>query len=502
MRVSDGVLPPVGALDPNVHVEMPKNPTFKQRRRMFRQLRYGFIKGISPICCDSNDPATQVAGIQKRMGRMMPTADPESLASFSNYVDWWLKKHLTPLAKLDTFEEWLEGTNYTEERKNELRNENAINHWQADNRKFRRVASFQKSESYPMYKHARGINSRHDAFKCFSGPAFKSIERQVYNVRHNGKLIFVKHIPVQDRPAAVAALWQDGSQTRESDFSNYEASFFVAMMLICELKLYAYMLQRFPTISKAVCDTIGGVNHGSMRCGVKFSLRGRRMSGDMCTSLGNGFTNFMVFSWLMRGRKWDGMVEGDDGVFCVHDRLPLPTEADYAKLGFVVKLVEHEKPSEANFCGIVCADQAVLKNPIKVFQTFGWTQSQIYSPMWVMDELLRAKALSLAYEAPHCPLTRALADRALYETRGCKPRFVSDGYHDFSDVPTDESKLPSQLTDGATRVLFARLYGVSPDDQIVIENRIRAGDDLSFMHSVLHFSDDTKNAYSRYVIAA
>lgn len=39
------------------------------------------------------------------------------------------------------------------------------------------------------------INSRSDAFKAFSGPFFKAIEKVVYEMPE-----FIKHTPVPDRP--------------------------------------------------------------------------------------------------------------------------------------------------------------------------------------------------------------------------------------------------------------------------------------------------------------
>jgi hypothetical protein len=115
----------------------------------------------------------------------------------------------------------------------------------------------------------------------------------------------------------------------------------------------------------------------------------------------------------------------------------------------------------------------IIKPPSKFLGTFGWTSSFIGSTLEHCDELLRGKALSMAYESPHCPIAGALARRALKVTRGVSPRFVDDGYHGY--VPRDESAIPDFAPSNDTRDLFFELYGIDPPTQIEIERRISCG---------------------------
>lgn len=456
---------------------------------MFRRLPYGFVEGVFPIGLDSNDPITQARGIAKRMGRILPPLDTTALTSFGLFVDSFLRKHLVPLNSIMGFEEWLDSTSYNETRKDQLRRAWEQCHYTSDAVKFRKIASFMKTEPYPEFKHCRGINSRHDAFKAYSGPVFKSIERVVYDlVDCRGNRLFAKHVPVSDRPSYIMGMFEAGDQVMATDYSAFEASFRPQLMEVCEFALYRHMLRGYPKLARVICNTLGGVNHGRMRCGVTFKLKGRRMSGDMCTSLGNGFTNLMVFSWLMQGRSWTGTVEGDDGIFCVHDRKPLPLPADYARLGFDIKIERHERPEKASFCGIVATRTGLIKDPAKTLQSFGWTRTQTHAPEHVLWELLRAKALSLAYEAPHCPILRAVADRALSLTVGRKARFETDGYHQ----PVSEDQVPPACITPEIRVLFAQQYGVAVCDQLELESRIARELDLSFLSNRIAFHDDTR----------
>lgn len=188
------------------------------------------------------------------------------------------------------------------------------------------------------------------------------------------------------------------------------------------------------------------------------------MSGDMCTSLGNGFTNLMLALYLVhkKGGTLEGFVEGDDGLFATDVEL---TAADYEKLGFTIKIEEVTDPREASFCGMVFAENEIIREPRRFLMGFGWTQSYIHAGTRIMDQLLRAKALSTAYETPQCPIVGAMARYALSATRSVRPRFVNDGFHH----PPDEAPIAEFNPQAATRQLFARLYGISVPEQLEAE---------------------------------
>mgnify|MGYP003702193899 FL=1 len=90
----------------------------------------------------------------------------------------WLRKNLMPL-KCDsdtTLEHWLEGTNYPEWRKKQLREASL----KIFNKSDYNNKSFIKREFYPEPKHARWINSRSDKFKSMTGPIFHLIESETF----------------------------------------------------------------------------------------------------------------------------------------------------------------------------------------------------------------------------------------------------------------------------------------------------------------------------------
>lgn len=440
---------------------------------MFRELPFGSVPGFAPIHCDSNDLQTQVDGLIHRMARKTPKANPSRLEKFGAFVRRWCSKHLVPLASAPTFEEWIEDAPYPVERKEELRACYEDLKGAPPTRKQRRkIASFIKSESYYENKHARWINSRSDAFKAWSGPWFKKMEEQVFSLPW-----FIKHTPVPERAAKIAELIKAGARYFATDHTSFEAHMSDKFMKRCELYVYSYLLKNFPEVSKIITETIGGVNHGSTRLGVSYRVKGRRMSGDMCTSLGNGLTNILLWAFLCEEKNvdWEGYVEGDDGIFAVVGPT-VPTAEDYLELGFALKIEEGSDPRTMSFCGIIAADGQNIRDPGHFLSSFGWTSSCIYGGERVRAELLRAKALSAAYETPHCPILRAISDRALVLTRGVVPRFVADGYHKLP-----EHDAPVYQPTDATRQMFSDLYGIPPALQCELEERIAGASDLSFL---------------------
>jgi len=436
---------------------------------MFRMLPFMAVPGYAPYCLDSNDPETVECAFNKRLLRETPPIDRVELRAYARFVRKFVRKHFRRVRPLD-FEEWLLTTTYNEKRKDELREVwKEMRMCRPTLKQCRKIKSFIKTESYPVpseFKHARMINSRCDAFKCWSGPIFKAIENEVFKNHW-----FIKHVPVPERPALIASLAKAGMHYFECDYTSFEASMHSDFMHVSECELYRYCLG-YSDDAKFLCDVLCGRNIMKTRHGHRAVCVGRRMSGDMCTSLGNGFNNLMLtlyFADKLKA-KISGFVEGDDGIFAVSKLL---TADMYAKLGFIMKIDEVKHPCEASFCGLVMSpDLQIMRDPRKFFMNFGWTRSAIFGGDKVMKSLLRAKALSAVYETPQCPIIGAFARRALELTRGVDPRFDQDGYH---VVPPSESSLPDFEPSYTTRAAYATRFGVSIATQIEVEECVFSG---------------------------
>lgn len=457
---------------------------------MFRRLNSCAVPGYAPLCMDTNDPDTVECAFKQRLLRDVPPSNKGFLERFRTFVKSFLASNV-PRARSMDFEEWLEGTSYNQQRKDQLREaHNSLRGGRPSRHQASHIDTFVKSEFYPTWKHARMINSRADVFKAWSGPKFKAIEEVVYNLPE-----FIKHVPVPERPAKVAALKQAGRRYYQTDFTAFESHFTPEVLDVCECELYRHCLKD-DADAEFLCSVIRGTNRMRTRTGVRAEVKGRRMSGDMCTSLGNGFTNLMLAKFLVAEKHGNlvGFVEGDDGLFCTDVEL---CSADYAKLGFTIKIEEVSDPCEASFCGMVFSGSGeIIREPRRFLMGFGWTQSFINAGPRIMDELLRAKALSTAYETPQCPIVGAFARYALKHTSHVHPRFVQDGFH---QALPDVVNVPEFCPSSDTRQLFEHLYGVSVSAQLAIEDAVEHGD-FAMVASLLPPTGEQSDYCSKYVI--
>jgi len=273
-------------------------------------------------------------------------------------------------------------------------------------------------------------------------------------------------------------------------------------MQALEEPLYNVMLEKILPADdlKFINNILQGKNTIKAKHGILAKVFATRMSGEMNTSLGNGWANYVVFRTIveMKNGRFEGFVEGDDGIFACS--VDITTE-DYAMLGFDVKVIDHDSAATASFCGIISAcDGTLIKDPHRFFTNFGWTHSMIQAGDTIMNELLRAKALSAAYEVPQCPIVGAMARYALKITRGYEPRFIEDGYHDTTLIPRDEKTIKPYSPTPNSRTLFSELFGVSSAQQIQAERLIMSGQ-TSHLSKLFPPNEATLMYTSRYVAA-
>jgi hypothetical protein len=165
-----------------------------------------------------------------------------------------------------------------------------------DDRSFR-IDQFVKSEFYELFKHFRMINARCDTFKASVGPVFKVIEHEIFK-----NPAFIKKIPVMERPEYICnRILKGGGLYMETDYSSFESLFTPQLMRSCEMIMYKYMSRDLlggTTWFSLVERTITGTNAISNKY-FKAWVEGKRMSGEMNTSLGNGFSNLMIMKFVL-----------------------------------------------------------------------------------------------------------------------------------------------------------------------------------------------------------
>lgn len=498
-----------------------EKPDFQPGRRVAVSACLGM--SVKNTCLPKVDPAdarTLHAGVLKRMGAETPKIDPCLLHEFRWFVKDWLRENLTPLTPESdvSVEAWLETTLYPAHRKAELLEKwKAVDDIFSDPEKFFSCKSFVKDEFYTEYKHARAINSRSDEFKCAVGPIFRLIEKAVF-----AHPAFIKKIPVADRPQYIKDMLETvGARYFATDYTSFEGLFVAELMSACEVELYTYMTSKLPS-SRWFLRLVNEVLVGENLCKFKtllVKILATRMSGEMCTSLGNGFSNlmFMLFTCKRKGCKQvRGVVEGDDGLFTVLGTPP--TIDDFAALGLNIKLEIHNSLSTASFCGIVFDedDRRNVTDPRKVLATFGWSSKQyVFAKPSVKLALLRAKAMSLVYQYPGCPIVMELGLAGLRVTESHSKtkeyrQAVGGLWKQSNDYEREWMILSAQgcaqgfevpEVGNNSRHLVEHLYGIPYDHQIRIEAYLRSISEVSVLdcpYIDMHMSPLWKHFYGEY----
>lgn len=372
------------------------------------------LEGVMPYVPDPRNMINLIAGSQKRFLKLTPKL--RNRRKFKAFVRKFLHDNLQPLdVRTDfSFDTWLTKTTYPLWRKEQLRLAwNKLPY--ATKKQISKCKLFIKIEAFESMKEPRIINARCDLAKVKYGPYIKAIEEQVYKLK-----FFAKHLVVSDRPRILQDRFKNFSKILASDYSAFEAHMTKEVMQTCESQLYRYMLKDVPNgrqIADDYCAMLEGKNI-TVNKYMQIEVCACRMSGEMSTSLGNGFTNLMVILYLLKNKRhidlnlgsYDVLVEGDDAVVG-YDGQDFSIE-EFAECGMTAKIENHTKISDSRFCQV--AFDEIEMQPVgdirRTLRKFGWTYSNaILSKPSVVVQYMRGKALSLLYEFSACPVLTSVA---------------------------------------------------------------------------------------------
>lgn len=490
-RYGEVPLPGIGRAKNGTRVTL--RPVADPNQRSVVQCSLGCsVFGASLPHADPHHQSTVVGSIFKRVASCPLKRDQQLFRKFGNFVDEWISKNLQPIPNSAdvSFETWIAGTYYPLQRKNQLRE--VYERLQVSDAphslRNSRVLAFVKDESYPSFKHARSIYARVDEFKVMVGPMFKLMESQLYS-----RPEFIKHVAVSDRARYITEhLQAAGATYMATDYTAFESHFDAELLRTCEFKFYRHMVRDCGTLIPIEAyyeKVVSGINRCKFRS-VLAEIPASRMSGEMSTSLGNGFTNLMVFLFIMQELGLKGtacVIEGDD---CLARIFPGDISIEriksyYERLGFHIKLELHVNLNEASFCGLVFDPDVMinLPDPIKKIMKLGWISSKFKNAsIKTRTELLRGKAMSLMAEARGCPVLQELAVSVMRLTSKFHWR-IDDYWLRAMVANSDRTVLE---VDFKSRVLVEKVYGILIEDQYSIESYFRSLTDLGELnHPIL-----------------
>jgi hypothetical protein len=240
-------------------------------------------------------------------------------------------------------------------------------------------------------------------------------------------------------------------------------------------------------------------NVGVTSLGFKYKCRGRRMSGDMNTALGNCILMIIMVATFMRGRRYDVLDDGDDCLLIV-ERSTLPwvlanAHSGFLEFGMEIKIenVAHSL-EEVEWCQcrpIMVADDKVkfIRNPAKVFSTaLGGTKYFVQEG--ARRKLVNTIGMSELILNLGVPILQefALALMRNAETTGSLSLREMESYNHRlkRELPALNMRHlarvdPRPITPVA-RASFHKAFGFTPTEQLLIERRL-AEWTFSFKHT-------------------
>ena len=521
---------------------------------------------------DIRSPINALTALVARLGRKLPTANRKSLSALRGVTRAFISEHLSQVrvSPLD-FDDWIEDTSYTGAQKETMRashsamlereprnalqrelkkrglpifqgyveNPNAPGRHLGGPLKDSHVGTFIKVEPYPdASKAPRLINARSVEARIFFGPLIKAFERVLYSLkRADGTPFFIKHTPVSERPALLMRLQKQlestpGAYALATDYSSFECIFTPELMNHCEFELYKHLVGLRPSLMNSYArghysrlsnaqlitcmfmDMTAGFNVCKTPW-FTFKAEAHRMSGEMNTSLGNGFANLMLLATICakKGSEFNGFVEGDDCIAVVNPHGGSQITADdYSAMGALIKIEKPTCINEASFCGNVFAPQDLINVPDirETIVKFGFYADPNCPSLVekVKRDLVRAKAMSLLAEYHGCPILTAMARWILrvvgagnirWSLRGDKSYWDAVVTHGIPDITAKIGEWSQHEPGKATREMVERVQGISIPDQLRIERYFDQRQDYGPIPQLLKFKREWHDNYARLV---
>lgn len=526
--MDEGVkLDPLKSLDSRKWVYPPIHPVATVNDQKVKIAGPFYVDGVVPPIPDYKSTANQVLSFFKRCCADLPEPDWQEWKRIKRFNRSQISQRVvalpddiplnydeyTLLPDRETLEYWLKHANMRECDRVAYRNEWLRLVGQAPSRKtpnaratkFWALDSFLKNEHYDVYKYPRGIQPRGLGPNMIFGPIMHAIEQQLFHdstdqadpgyYRPSSRNPeFVKSLTMDGRAAYLLEKFDGQNNLFGTDASSFECLMRSHVQLDIELPMMLAHLASKPSAAKVLSWVYHnitanprevGSQYGKSR-GIRYPIMDMRCSGDMQTSLGNGWCNliFLKFAFSRVAKCSPSAItlvcEGDDGLVAAPKCQGI--EDEFKKLGLTYKFDRYNDVRVAKFCKIVVGEGGLLREAIGPMAKAGWVDLKYArSSPKVHAGLLRMKALSFIHSYPRCPLLSVWSLRVLELTADAKTvceRLISRERNSYYREEMDRvlrSKLPDDVgvVAEADRRLYGEVFGMPPDVQLRIEQQLR-----------------------------
>lgn len=206
-------------------------------------------------------------------------------------------------------------------------------HGRGDPLGLRVINMFQKCENYESIKEPRAISACSESLKAYIGGFIHLVDKHAINTTP----FFVKGMNPQQVDRRRRLMSQKWSLFMGSDYSSYEGSQDYQWINMIEKEIYKVWLANYPEVYKILADLYENGHDIYWKKRYFGHLMGKRMSGDVQTSIGNGICNAVIWKYVsyITNTPIELLVEGDDAFICSDAELDVRIVND---LGFDCKI--------------------------------------------------------------------------------------------------------------------------------------------------------------------
>lgn len=316
-------------------------------------------------------------------------------------------------------------------------------------------------------KAPRAIQFRAKEFNIELARYLHKVEHDLYaRISWNGSRVVAKGLTTRQR----AELWQEKCRAYKRPlFINLDHSKFDSTVNMQHLKSLHSVYRRI--CGKGIQNLLKYQynNVGWTKSGVKYAVKGTRMSGDYDTALGNTLINIACIVQCLAGIKFDFMLDGDDAIIVMerHYR-SMVNIGNFEKFGFETKLEFNLDPMQVEFCQsrlVWTEGWNFIRNPIRAISN-NTVVLKKYNMKWMARYVAGVGVGELSVSAG-APILQQQAVRLMK----CSDNPYLDADEAWRMSALGVSREPTPVTSRA-RTTMAQSWGISPALQVAVEHML------------------------------
>uniref|UniRef100_A0A0K8T195 RdRp catalytic domain-containing protein n=2 Tax=Lygus hesperus TaxID=30085 RepID=A0A0K8T195_LYGHE len=396
--------------------------------------------------------------------------------SYKNYATRFTRKHISPVCVWKIINSYSGG-----KRKMYMRAFDKIQS-QGWDPKWSRIRMFVKPDRIPLNevatKDPRGIQARDPAFNLAYSCFLKPIEHHIYQQEGTGptKITnFAKGKNNVERAKHLQTKWRafNNPVALNIDYKRFDST-----IAACHLRGTHKIYKRFNNskhFTKLMNQTIR--NTGYTRGGIKYTIKGTRMSGDFDTGLGNSLVNDATLLTVFGHIKHEIYLDGDDSVVIIEQQDLASVDFDlFQRLGFEAKIQYAYHPHEIEFCQARLIDSEIpylARNPFRTAAHLNVSVKTYSKNLWPSYNEARFYCEMLLSNG--LPVIPHLCRNNL---KGVKKYYDEDTKWVMENLVADDKIIQPTLQ---VRELYHLAFGINPEEQILLETCPNAFNELSVL---------------------